>query len=102
MLFMESMLNCSLPEWSEKELEPNSTMEYITKINYKLSSGTPLLARLRYGFLIKEILTHFSQKINATLSPNRSLWLYSAHDLTISNILNSLGMFEVFIRKFIH
>lgn len=70
-------------------------MEYIAQFDYKTYADTPELARLKSGFLLKEMLEHFSQKINGTLKPNRSLWLYSGHDLTILNILNSLGLFEV-------
>lgn len=84
-----------LPEWAEKVIEPNGTMEYIAKFDYKTYADTPQLARLKSGFLLKEILEHFSQKINSTLKPNRSVWFYSGHDVTILNMLNSLGLFEV-------
>lgn len=70
-------------------------MEYIAQFDYKTYADTPELARLKSGFLLKEMLEHFSQKINSTLQPNRSLWIYSAHDITILNMLNSLGLFEV-------
>lgn len=82
-----------LPEWAQKAI--NGPMEYIAKFDYKTYADTPELARLKSGFLLKEMLEHFSQKINSTLKPNRSLWLYSGHDLTILNMLNSLGLFEV-------
>lgn len=70
-------------------------MEYIAKFDYKTYADTPQLARLKSGFLLKEMLERFSQKINSTLQPNRSVWFYSGHDVTILNMLNSLGLFEV-------
>lgn len=70
-------------------------MKYIAQFDYKTYADTPELARLKSGFLLKEMLDHFSQKINSTLQPNRCLWLYSGHDITILNMLNSLGLFEV-------
>lgn len=76
-------------------MEENGVMEYIATFHHTMSTGTPLLARLKSGFLIKEILEHFSQKIDSTLQPDRSLFLYSAHETTIANILNSLGLFTV-------
>lgn len=82
-----------LPEWALSAI--NGPMEYIAQFDYKTYADTPDLARLKSGFLLKEMLKHFSQKINSTLKPNRSLWLYSGHDLTILNMLNSLGLFEV-------
>lgn len=87
------LFTCRLPEWAAKAI--NGPMEYIAQFDYKTYADTPELARLKSGFLLKEMLEHFSQKIDATLKPNRSLWLYSGHDLTILNMLNSLGLYEV-------
>lgn len=70
-------------------------MEYIAKYHLKLYTDTPQLARLKHGFLIKKMFGDFAQKIDSTLKPDRSLFLYSAHDVTIANVLNSLGLFEV-------
>lgn len=44
-------------------------------------------------------MERFTSKIFGELEPDRALWLYSAHDETIANILNSLGLFEVRIVK---
>lgn len=62
-------------------------------------SATPELARLTSGFLLKEILQRFDKKVDSTLQPNRSLWVYSGHDYTLVNLLNSLGLFKVFVNK---
>lgn len=35
-----------------------------------------------------------AQKVNHSLIPDRTLFLYSAHDDTISSLLNSLGVFN--------
>ena len=95
-LHIEKDHNKTLPQWAEEAIKPNGTMEYIATFDFKIFTDTPELARLKSGFLLKEILEHFSQKINSTLQPNRSLWLYSAHDITMTNLLNSLRLFEVF------
>lgn len=60
-----------------------------------MQTNTPELARLKAGFLIREILDRFNQKIESQLNPDRTLWIYSAHDTTVANVLNSLGLFEV-------
>lgn len=70
-------------------------MEHIAKTQLTVNTATPEMARLKSGFLIKEMMERFTKKIFSTLEPNRSLWLYSAHDETIANVLNSLGLFEV-------
>lgn len=66
-----------------------------------LPTATPLLARIGTGFLIREILERFIQKIESKLVPDRSLWIYSSHDIQICNILNYLGLYEVFSSLFI-
>lgn len=76
-------------------------MEYITKYSYAMYTNTKQLARLKGGFLLKDVLERFSQKIKSTLKPlERKLWLYTAHDYTLANILNGLGVFEVMILRF--
>lgn len=69
-------------------------MEHIAVISYKVQTDTVELARLFSGFLIKEMLDRFSMKINSTLQPDRSLWIYSAHEASIIGVLNSLGLFK--------
>lgn len=69
-------------------------MEHIKNVVYQLRA-VPDLIRRRAGFLIKEILEHSARKINSTLKPNRSIWMYSAHSSTITPILNSIGIYMV-------
>ncbi|XP_031629368.1 prostatic acid phosphatase-like isoform X2 [Contarinia nasturtii] len=96
----ESLLNKTLASWAQEAIKPKGVMEYIASFNQKLKSDTKELARLQSGFLIKEIFERFGQKINSTLQPNRSIWYYSAHDTTISSMLNSLGLLELHILPF--
>lgn len=69
-------------------------MEYIATFDFTLYADTSELARFASGFLFKEMLEHFSQKANSTLQPDRSFWMYSGHDFSIANALNSIGVFE--------
>lgn len=57
------------------------------------------MKKLKSGYLLKEILDRFTNKTKGSLTPNRSLWMYFAHDITLTNMLNSLGLFEVFELK---
>lgn len=34
------------------------------------------------------------EKKNGTLSPDRMLWIYSGHDLTMMSLLNTMGLYE--------
>lgn len=87
-----------MSDWAEEAIEPNGIMEYIAKLHLKLFTDTKELAKLKSGFLIKEIMERFNRKTTSNLHPDRSLWLYSAHDITIGNVLNALGLFEVSVK----
>lgn len=64
---------------------------------YTVWTGTDAMKKLRSGFLLKEMLDHFSKKLNSTLADDRSLrmYLYFAHDITIADMLNSLEIYMV-------
>ena len=47
------------------------------------------------GPLLGEITKHFIQKRDGTLKPNRTMWVYSAHDQTVAALLNTFGAFEI-------
>lgn len=68
-------------------------LEYFSAIDMMVETHTTELKKIRSGFLLKEMLNRFKDMI---ISPNgRLLWIYSAHDITIVNFLNSLNVYEV-------
>lgn len=69
--------------------------EKIATLYFPISTHTIEMKKLKSGFLLKEILDRFSDKIQSKLSPDRKLWMYFAHDATIAFMLNSLGLFNV-------
>lgn len=83
----------SLPDWT-KEVYPGD-MAWISARSFATKTFTPKLARLQAGFLLKDILNRFAQKSSKTLTPDRSMWVYSGHDTTVASLLNTLGVFEV-------
>lgn len=70
-------------------------MENIALFDMKIYADTPQMARLSSGFLLKEMLERFSQKIDLALKPDRTLWFYSTHFFIMTNLLNSLGLLQV-------
>lgn len=52
-------------------------MEKMASFSFSMATNTELLARLKAGFLIREIFDRFTMKANSTLRPDRSLWVYS-------------------------
>lgn len=68
-------------------------LEYFSAIVMMAETHTTEMKKIRSGFLLKEMLDRFKDMIK---SPNeRLLWIYSAHDITIVNFLNSLDVYEV-------
>lgn len=91
---IEEKYNLTLPEWSKK-VYPSDDLYYIAVLSFAVDTYTRPLARLKTGPLLKDILQRFQDKANNNLNPNRSLWIYSAHDTTVANLLNTLGVFEL-------
>ncbi|XP_055301170.1 prostatic acid phosphatase-like [Sitodiplosis mosellana] len=87
--------NLRLPSWVGDMLEPGSDMDNFFVDGFKMLSNTTEMKKLKSGFLIKEMLERFIQKTQSKLKPDRfTIQIYSAHDITISNFLNSLGLFD--------
>lgn len=90
-----------LPEWTNKVFVPGGEMEWVANFAFQFDTNTPEMAKLKTGFFLRDILKRFTDKINSKLSPDRSIWIYSAHDITIANVLNSLGLFTVSFATFL-
>lgn len=70
-------------------------MSFASNFAFQTPTYNRKLARLKCGPLLKDILKRFSDKSKHKLKPNRSLWIYSAHDTTIANLLNTLNLFQL-------
>ncbi|XP_031636631.1 prostatic acid phosphatase-like [Contarinia nasturtii] len=94
-LYVEHRLGFDLPEWADEAIQGNKTLEYLAAFELQSYSQSTEMKKLEGGFVIKEMLDRFKEKSLDTLKPNRTLWIYSAHDLTFVNILNSLNVFDL-------
>lgn len=73
----------------------DENFRYLATFYFALFTQTTEMKKLRAGYLLKEILDRLNDKTKSTLSPNRSLWMYFAHDNTLVDLLNSLDLFDV-------
>lgn len=94
-LYIEQLKGKRIPKWAEEVMMPGGDFEFLMKFYFIIFTQTTEMKRLKSGFLLKEILDRFTNKTQSTLTPDRNLWMYFAHDITLSNMLNSLGLFEV-------
>lgn len=85
----------SLPKWAEIALNADNTLEYLAAAHLETFTHTTELKKLEAGTIIKEMLDRFKNKTLSHLNPDRSLWIYAAHDLTLINILNALDLYDV-------
>lgn len=90
---------CSLPDWTHS-VYPGAEIDRLSQMYYNIPSYTPRLAKIRSGFLLKDILDRSALKANGTLTPaQRTVQVYSAHDIILSSILYALGISNVSVFK---
>lgn len=85
-----------LPKWTDSVFGSGTDFEWASDRHFRTYSLTPELFRYTYGNLIREIFDHCTAKIEGTLSPNRTMYIYSVHDTSIVSILNIFGLFAQF------
>ncbi|TGZ54486.1 prostatic acid phosphatase [Temnothorax longispinosus] len=91
-LFIEQLYNKTLPQWT-KSVFPDK-LRPIAILSFMTESYNKILQRLKSGPLLGEMIDHMVKKAQHTLHPDRKLWVYSAHDETIANLLMTLNLFE--------
>lgn len=83
----------SLPDWVNEALKFKKTLEYLSAVCFEANTHSEEMKKLKAGYFLKEMLEHFEAKISSTLKTD--LWIYSAHDVTIVNVLNGLNVYDV-------
>lgn len=89
-----SLLFFSIPQWAEELMKPGSAFENLALVYFTIFAHTTEMKKLRSGYLLKEILDRSTNKLMSTLQPDRSLWMYFAHDNAIVDLLRGLGLFN--------
>lgn len=91
-LFIEELYNKTLPEWT-KNIYPEK-LKPLAEKSFTTSAYNKVLQRLKSGPLLKNMIEHMKLKSKYELVPDRKLWIYSAHDETVANMLMSLNLFQ--------
>lgn len=93
--YFDSFSFASLPTWVEQI--DNNEMNDLFRRGFSVWTSTDTLKKIRSGFLLKDMLDRFSKRLNPTTATDRSLrmYLYFAHDITIADMLDSLGIHMV-------
>ncbi|XP_044260895.1 prostatic acid phosphatase-like [Tribolium madens] len=89
-LYIESLNKFVLPDWTSG-VYPEKMAPW-ARFSFATQCYTEELARLKTGPLFNEIVEHFR---NATKNDGfRKFLVFSGHDVTIANVLNTMGAFE--------
>lgn len=82
----------SLPFWTTK-VYPSSEFQDAALNLYRYRSYTTELAKIRSGYLMKDIFDRSIKKSVGLLSPDCAVWLYSSHDSVMFNLI--MTMFNI-------
>ncbi|KAI4494313.1 hypothetical protein M0802_008996 [Mischocyttarus mexicanus] len=91
-LYIEYLYNKTLPEWT-KTVFPDKLKPLAEKC-FTINAYNKILQRLKTGLLLGEMIDHMEKKSKNALIPDRKVWVYSAHDETIANMLMTLNLFD--------
>nr|CAI5829550.1 unnamed protein product [Callosobruchus analis] len=90
-LYIETQNNMTLPNWT-KTVFPDK-LRPLAFLSFATQAYTPALQRLKTGPLFDFIITYF--KNHTIKDPNTpKFMMFSGHDTTIANVLNTMGAFE--------
>lgn len=93
-LLIERLHGLPLPAWTQRIYPGSGEFQRLSDQAFVLDTFTAPMARLKYGRLVREILQRMADKSAGRLEPDRSMWVYSGHDTTLSGVLNTLGLFD--------
>ncbi|KAL2734139.1 prostatic acid phosphatase-like [Vespula squamosa] len=91
-LYIEKLYNKTLPEWT-KIVFPDKLKPLAAK-SFTINAYNKILQRLKMGLLFREMIDHMEKKSRNALIPDRKVWIYSAHDETVANMLMTLNLFD--------
>lgn len=89
-LLVEQDAQLPLPDWTEKVF-PDKMLP-MAKRSLALFTETQFMKRIKGGIFVTEVVENMTKKRTNLLNPNRSLFVYSAHDVTLVNVMRALGV----------
>ncbi|TDG50451.1 hypothetical protein AWZ03_003040 [Drosophila navojoa] len=88
----EEEVSLTLPDWTEN-IYPEE-MRSLAERSYALFTETHLMKRIKGGAFLTEILKKMQNKRKKNLNPDRKIFLYAGHDVTLVNVMNSMGILD--------
>ncbi|KAJ8951017.1 hypothetical protein NQ318_006402 [Aromia moschata] len=91
-LSTESEYGFQLPLWTDT-VWPDAIVDLAIR-EYYVSMGTTEMRRMAVGYLLEKLVDDARSKILGKENAGRKMYLYSAHENNIAELLISLGVFE--------
>ncbi|XP_072045186.1 lysosomal acid phosphatase-like [Amphiura filiformis] len=93
-LFIEQLNNYTLPDWADKETM--DTLKYLSDVGFYFLYNTKEKAKLKAGNLVGTMIQNMmdSQSTQVPESKRQKMWMYSAHDTTLTAFMSALGVFN--------
>ncbi|XP_018785612.1 PREDICTED: lysosomal acid phosphatase [Bactrocera latifrons] len=91
-LKVEAEAGLVLPDWTEN-IYPDK-LESLAARSYSLYTESNLMKKVKGGAFLAEIIKKMENKRRKNLNPDRKIFLYSGHDITLVNIMNTLNILD--------
>merc|ERR1712013_153115 len=93
-LLTEQDANKTLPDWTRRVF-PGGEFDKIHLVEFLFYSWNTQMKRLQAGPFLSELVHNFDAfTANNVVPPDQKIFLYASHDLTISSVLNTLGIYD--------
>lgn len=91
-LEIEKHAGLELPDWTET-IFPEKMLP-LAERSLALFTETPLMKKIKGGAIVSELLDNMIRRRSGILTPERSIFIYSAHDVTLVNLMRALGVVD--------
>ncbi|XP_055315614.1 lysosomal acid phosphatase [Sitodiplosis mosellana] len=96
-LSIEKKNGLKLPKWTESVF-PDKLLA-LAERNLAVLTETDYMKQIKGGFFVTDVLDKMVRKKNNQLEPDRKLFIYSGHDVTLVNVMRALDIIPQTTRK---
>lgn len=86
-----------LPKWTESVF-PDKLLA-LAQRNLAVLTENAFMKRVKGGYLVTDVIDKMMAKMKNQLKPNRKIFIYSGHDVTLVNVMRALNIIDQTTRK---
>lgn len=96
-LSIEKANGLELPKWTESVF-PNKLLA-LAERNLAVLTENAFMKRVKGGYFVTDVIDKMLEKRSNQLKPNRKVFIYSGHDVTLVNVMRALNIIDQTSRK---